>query len=142
MNWLFLVAVNSLGLLTFAIAPAFSQPATKIVGDDLSALAKGRSWGISYYGDPTNPAQTMLWDFRKDGSVCARSNGMKKDDKCMDEGKWEVRGEVICWELSWIGEAGNFKANCFSVKKISQDQFQMNYQKQPDTRFALFRILN
>jgi hypothetical protein len=141
MKRLFLHALNCVSLAAFAIAPAFSQSATTITGEDLRALANGRSWGISYYGDPTNPALTMVWDFRKDGSVCARSPGGKKGDKCMDEGKWSVKGEMLCWELTWMGEAGGFKANCFSVKKIGNDQFQMNRQKEPDTKFAVFRVL-
>lgn len=141
MNRLCLRVLSSLGLTIFAVAPAFSQAATKIGGDDLSALANGQSWGISYYGDPTNPAMTMVWDFRKNGSVCARPPGGKKGDKCMDEGKWNARSEAICWELTWMGEAGGFKSNCFTVKKISQDQYQMNRQKEPDTKFAVFRVL-
>jgi hypothetical protein len=141
MNRPFLHAVNCLSLASLVIAPAFSQSATTIVGDDLSALVNGRSWGISYYGDPTNPALTMVWDFRTDGSVCARSPGGKKGDKCMDEGKWALKGEVLCWELTWMGQAGDFKSNCFSVKKIGNEQFQMNRQKEPDTKFAVFRVL-
>ena len=140
MDRLCLLAVKVLGLAAFAVASAYSQTPVKIVGDDLSALAKGRSWGISYYGDPANPALTMVWDFRNNGSVCARSPGGRKGDKCMDEGKWEVRGEAICWELSWMGEAGGFKANCFSVRKIGQDLFQMHRQKD-DTKFAVFLVV-
>lgn len=136
------LAVQSLTVATFAATPVLSQTTTaKIVGNDLSALASGRSWGISYYGDPSNPALTMVWDFRKDGSVCARSPGGKKGDKCMDEGKWNVKGEAVCWELTWIGEAGGFKANCFSVKRIDEELFQLDRQKEPDTKFALFRVL-
>lgn len=141
MNHRYLPALSVLALAALAVAPALSQTSAKVVGDDLNALASGRSWGISYYGDPTNPALTMVWDFRSNGSVCARSPGGKKGDKCMDEGKWDVRGETICWELKWMGEAGGFKANCFFVEKISPDQFQMNKQKEPDTRFALFRLV-
>ena len=133
--------LGSLASAMFAVAPAFSQSTTKIAGDDLSALANGQSWGISYYGDPTNPAMTMVWDFRKNGSVCARPPGGKKGDTCIDEGKWNVRSDAICWELTWMGEAGGFKSNCFTVKKISQDQYQMDRQKEPDTKFAVFRVL-
>jgi hypothetical protein len=141
MNRFFLRAVNCLGLASLAITPVLSQSAANIVGDNLSALVNGRSWAISYYGDPTNPALTMVWDFRKDGSVCARSPGGKKGDKCMDEGKWAAKGEALCWDLTWMGEAGGFKSSCFSVKKISNDQFQMDRQKEPAMKFAVFRVL-
>jgi hypothetical protein len=141
MKRLFLNALNYLALASFTVAPAFSQSPVNVVGDDLTALANGRSWGISYYGDPTNPALTMVWDFRKNGSICARAPGGKKGDKCMDEGKWTVKGEILCWELTWMGEAGDFKANCFFVKKVGSDRFQLNKQKEPETKFAVFRVL-
>lgn len=134
-------AVMYSALASLTSAPAYSQSAIPIAGEALKALANGRSWGISYYGDPTNPALTMVWDFRKDGSVCARSPGGKKGDKCMDQGKWSVNGEVLCWELSWMGEAGGFKADCFSVRRVDNDQYQMNRQKEPGTKFAVFKVL-
>lgn len=59
----------------------------------------------------------------------------------MDEGKWNVKGEAVCWELTWMGEAGGFKASCFLVKKIDQDLFQLDSQKEPNKKFALFRVL-
>ena len=139
---LLLLAVQSLTLATFAVTPVSSQTTTtKIVGNDLSALASGRSWGISYYGDPSNPALTMVWDFRKDGSVCARAPNGKRGDKCMDEGKWNVKGEAVCWELTWMGEPAGFKANCFSVTRIDQELFQLDRQEGLHTKFALFRVL-
>jgi hypothetical protein len=141
MNRLLLLALKSLTVATCAVAPALSQTTTKVAEDDLSALANGRSWGISYYGNPTDPAMTMVWDFRKNGSVCARSPGGKKGDKCMDEGKWNVKGEALCWELTWMGEAGGFKANCFLVKKLGEDLFQLDRQNEPNTKFALFRVV-
>ena len=142
MNPMLLLMVRSLTAAILIVTSAFSQTTpTKIVGDDLNALASGRSWGISYYGDTNNPALTMVWDFRKDGSVCARSPSGKKGDKCMDEGKWNVKGEAICWELTWMGEPAGFKANCFSVKKIDQELFQLDRVEGTHTKFAPFRVL-
>ena len=142
MNPLLLLTVRSLMASILIATPVFSQTSTnKIVGNDLSSLASGRSWGISYYGDTNNPALTMVWDFRKDGSVCARSPNGKKGDKCMDEGKWNVKGEVICWELTWMGEPAGFKSNCFSVTRIDQELYQLDRQEGPHTKFAPFRVL-
>ena len=66
--------------------PLSAQPAA-IVGDVLRTLVSGRSWALSTYGDPTNPATTMVWDFRSNGTVCARLGASKAGDKCADEGK-------------------------------------------------------
>ena len=142
MNLLLLLTVRSLTVAVLIATPVFSQTTiTKIVGNDLSALASGRSWGISYYGNLSNPALTMVWDFRKDGSVCARAPSGKKGDKCMDEGKWNVKGEAICWELTWMGEPARFKANCFPVMRIDQELFQLDRLEGLHTKFAPFRVL-
>jgi hypothetical protein len=141
MSRLFPSAAKALTLAACIVAPALAQTPAKITGNDLTALASGRSWGISYYGDPNDPAMTMVWDFRKDGSVCARSPGGKPGSKCMDEGKWNVRSDAVCWELTWMGEAGGFKSNCFLVKKLKEGLFQLDRQKDPDTKFAEFRVL-
>ncbi len=138
---LFAIAARALTLAACAIAPALAQTPAKIVGNDLSTLASGRSWGISYYGSPNDAATTMVWDFRKDGSVCARSAGGKPGSKCMDEGKWNVRSDAVCWELTWMGEAGGYKSSCFLVKQLSEGLFQLDRQKDPDAKFAVFRVL-
>ena len=57
-------------------APLAAQPAA-IGGDELRTLISGRSWALSTYGDPTNPATTMVWDFRSDGTVCVRPGASK-----------------------------------------------------------------
>jgi hypothetical protein len=141
MSRTFTIAAKGLALAAFAVASTLAQTPAKIAGNDLSTLASGRSWGISYYGNPNDAATTMVWDFRKDGSVCARSSGGKPGSKCMDEGKWNVRSDAVCWELTWMGEAGGYKSNCFLVKKLNDDLFQLDRQKDPDTKFAVFRVL-
>lgn len=138
---LLLGVLISLTQASFTVVPAFSQSPGPVVGDDLNALVNGRSWAISYYGDPTTPAMRMVWDFRRNGSLCARPVGGKQGDKCMDEGKWSVKAEMVCWELTWMGRQGGYQSACFSVKQVTNDQFELTNLKPPETKFAVFKVL-
>jgi hypothetical protein len=100
----------------------------------------GRTWAFSQYGDPGNAVQTNVWDFRKDGSVCARTIGSKRTDKCADEGKWFIRGRLICWELTWMGESQGLKTPCLAVQKVGSDRFELRNEKSLDLRFAVLML--
>jgi hypothetical protein len=78
-------------------APAAPQAGESIVGDALVALVSGRSWALSTYGNTSNPATAMVWDFRKDGSVCARFAGAE----------WATSARMRdCGELTVTSSAG------------------------------------
>jgi hypothetical protein len=141
MKELRLNVVITLALASIINTPAFSQSPTSIVGEQLNALTSGRSWAISFYREPTNPALTAVWDFRKDGSVCARMLGSKGDAKCADEGKWTTKGEMLCWELTWLGESGGYKTACSSVSKAGADRFELRSQKMPEVVVAAFMVM-
>jgi hypothetical protein len=133
-------AVTAITLMWFAVIPAVSQTTGNVVGEELKTLVSGRTWAISY-SDPTNRAYTYVWDFRKNGSVCARSAGSMRSDKCADEGKWSIRDERLCWELSWMGEALKLKTACSFVKKTGNDRFELRNEKTPELTFLVFTVL-
>jgi len=136
-------ALNFACALALAVGavPLLAQTATPIVGDELRSLVSGRSWALSTYGDPTNPATTMVWDFRKDGTVCARSGASKVGDKCADEGRWVLRGNLFCWDLTWLGGSVGFKSACCTVKRIGPDRVQLHSEKSPDLTFMVAKPL-
>lgn len=141
-----LTLFHSTALAGFATAatlavPAMAQTPEKIAGDELSALATGRTWAISFYGNPDNPSSTNVWDFRKDGSVCARGVGSKRSEKCADVGKWSVKGEKLCWELTWMGEGAGTKTACSAVSKSPKDRYDLHNEKNPDLSYAVFKVL-
>ncbi len=121
--------------LAAVISPGVAQTTGNIVGDELKVLTSGRTWAIVWEG------RMSVWDFRKDGSVCARLSGSKSGDKCADEGKWFLKGEMVCWELTWLGEAFGVKTACSSVRKISDGHFEMRNEKNQDLSFGEFKVL-
>lgn len=121
---------------------AFAAQATEIIaGDDLKTLASDKTWAISFYGDPDKPGLTNVWDFRKNGTLCARGAGSKSGEKCADEGKWSVKDKMLCWELTWMGEGAGTKAVCATANKSANDRFELHNQKTPDLVFAVFKVL-
>ena len=136
-NWSFICTV------AFAALSAVSLPAqaNAVVGDELRTLVSGKSWALSTYGDPTNPATTMVWDFRSDGTVCARPGASKVGDKCADVGKWNLRDNLLCWDLTWFGASFGFKTACNSVKRSSPDRVQLHSEKAPELTFMVVRPL-
>lgn len=90
----------------------------------LKALVAGKTWAMSFQGDLSNPAATTYWDFRTDGSVCARFAGSKAKDKCADDGAWQVKGDVLCWELQRIGETYGYKSVCVRARKVDDKRYE------------------
>ena len=123
------------------VTPVLSQAPTNVVGDELKALVTGRTWAFSHYGDVNQQSHLNIWDFRKNGTVCARAVGAKRTDKCADEGKWTLREDMLCWDLTWMGEAMKLKSACSSVKRTGKDVFEMRSEKAPEMTFAVFKIL-
>lgn len=121
-----------------ALANADPPP---LAPEEVRKLVSGRSIGISFYGDPTNPATTNVWDFRSNGTLCGRAAGTKVGDKCADEGKWEMRGERLCWELTWLGGSFGFKAACTTWHRLPNGHLELRNDKEPALRYAVSRVL-
>jgi hypothetical protein len=127
--------------LSLVFLPAYAQSPPNVEGDELKALVDGRTWAFSLYGDPNNAAQANVWDFRKNGSVCARMIGSKRTDKCADEGKWHIKDNMVCWELTWMGEAQGLKTACSAVHRAAKDRFELRKPKNPELAFAVVKLL-
>ena len=134
--------VTQVVLLSLVATQAFSQSATSLSGSEISKLVSGRSLAISFYGDPTNSASTSIWDFRKDGSVCARLVGANRSEKCADEGKWTVNNDMLCWDLPSIGRSLGTNPACSTAKQPKPDRLELHNQKTPDLTFAVVLVLS
>jgi len=130
-------------LLSLVATEAFSQSPTSLSGSEISNLVSGRSLAISHYGDPTpNSATTSVWDFRKDGSVCARYVGAKRSEKCAEVGKWTISNDMLCWELPTIGRGLGTNPACSTASQPKTDLLELRNQKTPDLVFARVLVLN
>jgi hypothetical protein len=121
---------------------AAQTPASIAMSDpELLAVTSGKSWALSFYGNPDEPGVTQIWDFRTDGSLCARAGGSKPNDKCADMGKWKVADQKVCWELSWLGEAYGYKNACSQALKGESGRIKLIKESPPDLTFAVLRVL-
>lgn len=124
--------------LSLALPPAAAQVGSAVQGAELEALVSSRTLAISFYGDPTNPALTFVWDFGKDGSLCARLAGSKRGEPCAEQGKWTANAGVLCWELPSIGKSHGFNPACSTVRREASERYELRNQKAPDLSFAKF----
>ena len=137
--------VTQVLLLSLVVTEAFSQSPPSLSGSEISELVGGRTLAISFYGDPANPASsatTSVWDFRKDGSVCARYVGAKRSEKCAEEGKWTVSNDMLCWDLPSIGRSLGTNPACSTASQPKPDRLELRNQKTPDLTFARVLVLN
>lgn len=127
---------------TLLVSSAVAAQATddQLTAEQLKSLVTGRTWAISMRGDLANPNSVTYWDFKADGSICPRFSGSKPKDKCADDGKWRLQGEVLCWELERIGEAQGYKSVCARVRKVNEKRYEVIAPiKVPPMAFYPFR---
>jgi hypothetical protein len=134
--------VTLVQLLSLVATAAFSQAPASLSGSEISNLVSGRSLAISHYGDPTQSATTSIWDFRKDGSICARYVGAKRSERCAEEGKWTISNDMLCWDLPSIGKSLGTNPACSTASQAKPDRLELRNQKTPDLTFARVLVLN
>ena len=61
-------------------------PGDYLSSDQVKQLVSGRTWVIAWQRELANAATVTHWDFKTDGTVCARFAGGKPKDKCADDG--------------------------------------------------------
>jgi hypothetical protein len=123
-------------LIATLVTQASAQPATEVAAGPLSELVRGRTLAISFYGDPSDPKVTYVWDFKPDGVLCARIIGAKRTEKCAEEGKWNLDGAALCWELPSIGKSLGINPACSTVLQTKPDRYELRNKKTPDLKFA------
>lgn len=128
-------------LLAVTSVQASSQPTTEVKAGPLVELIRGRTLAISFYGDPSDQTVTYTWDFRVDGSLCARIIGAARSDKCAEEGKWTTEGAFLCWEMPMIGRSLGMNPACSSVLQTKPERYELRNKKTPDLKFASFMVL-
>ena len=105
-----------------------------ILADDLDPgqlkdLISGRTWVISFFGNLQDPSLLTYWDFKADGSMCARPVASKPSDKCADDGMWTLDERKLCWELKWLGQSYGYKSACVRVQKAGTTHYDAINEK-------------
>lgn len=73
------------------------------------SLVSGRMWQAPIIGGPGH----YYWSWKADGSVCLRQN--QTTGKCLDTGTWKLKGNRLCYELTWYGEGLGLKSRCLRI---------------------------
>ena len=58
-----------------------------------------------------------------------------------DEGRWTLKGDVLCWELNWYGASYGFKSACSAVRASAPGRLELRNEKAPDLSYMVARPL-
>ncbi len=108
-----LALMLTLGLL--ASSPAAAQA---LDGNAIQKLALQGTWAAEY-------PEWGNWSWNKDETVCLRVGGT--EGKCADTGTWVINDNVICYELTWWGEAVGDRKNCFTAQALGDGRYETLY---------------
>ena len=114
-----LAGVFSTGLIGVQIARAAEVDALGV--QQLRQLLNDNTWEMRLQGPYMPPT---YWDWSADGSVCARILGSNKDDNCVDNGKWRIEGDVLCWKLEWYGKTEGLYSGCVDIETVSEGSYK------------------
>ena len=81
------------------------------------------------------------WSWGADNTVCLRL--LNETEDCADTGTWTINGDVMCYELTWWGEAYDVRINCFTVHAVGDDRYEtLYYGGAMVSTFIHFRVLD
>ena len=117
---------TSLPCLIALVGIAPPAGASELSAEELKSVVHGKTWALTYTTDRElkNPTNVAYWDFRANGTVCARFPNAKPKTPCADEGKWRLEGQRLCWDLARIGETYGYKSRCVQVRKLDAKRFE------------------
>ncbi len=89
-------------IIVFLAIPGTSAWAETLDANSIGNLTNDKTWQMKW---PTCLGYncTQFWDWRQDGSICARMFGNDRQEKCADDGRWRLQGGNLCWDLEWMG---------------------------------------
>ncbi len=109
----------SLGLiLTLSLLANSPAEAQELDSAAIQNLALQGTWAAE------NP-EWGNWSWNKDETVCLRVGDT--EGKCADTGPWVINDNVICYELTWWGEAVGDRKNCFTVQALGDGRYETLY---------------
>ncbi len=111
----------SLGLmLTLGLLANSPAEAQALNGTAIQKLALQGTWVAD-----RNAGLPEHWSWGADNTVCLRL--LNETGDCADTGTWTINGDVMCYELTWWGEADDDRINCFTVHAVGDDRYEALY---------------
>ncbi len=106
---------------------ATAQPlATDLRDQEIRDLIAGKRLELRFAGaPPTSPNFLSHWNFRADGSLCARLIGSGPQTGCAEVGRWRTQSNTLCWQLTTIGTTTGINASCGWVRKVSGEAYEI-----------------
>ena len=134
-NYILIRISASLGLmLTLVLLSNSPAMAQALDGTAIQKLALQGMW-------IAKPGGWGNWSWKEDKTVCLRLN--KTSGKCVDTGTWEIKGDVMCYKLTWWGKAYDVKNNCYTVQALKDGWYEALFHGGAMvSTFIKFRVLN
>lgn len=113
--------------ICLASLSAMAQPSPNDLKDDqIRTLVSGKRLELRFAGTPpSDPKFFSHWNFRADGSLCARLIGSGPKTECADVGKWQAENNSLCWKLNSIGTTTGINSTCGWVRKGEGDLYEI-----------------
>jgi len=128
--------------LTLPMTAAMSQA---VKADEIRAMVNDKTWEIVFQ-DATRKTgyftRTTFWDWKQDGTICARLMGVAKTDPCLDEGRWRLDGQYLCWQLTWAAKSWGMNKKCISIRRTPDGKFEAQWRKLVGVKYFNFSVLN
>jgi hypothetical protein len=122
--------------------------AVLLISDDVTAtgmlkagnikeLTSDKTWEITL-----SIGQVQIWDWKRDGSLCARLDGRPREEKCSDNGRWRLEGDTLCWQLEWMGKSYGYNNACVTIKQFENKPYEARRTATPNLPFFNFVLLD
>jgi hypothetical protein len=117
--------VARLAFVVSLSATAQTMPA-KLGAEQIRSLVSAQTLVLRFPGvPPSDPQFHSHWDFRADGSLCARLIGSKAGTDCADLGVWKIQDDRLCWTLQRIGTSSGINAVCGAVRQNTDGLYEL-----------------
>ena len=139
-------------LATFAVlagaaqAQLHDEEAVKAWGtgvdkDIIAGLVANQTWHLNWLSCMGSSDCSTYWDFADDGTLCARGIGATPSDQCADDGKWQIKENTLCWELTWLGGGDGYKSTCVLIKETGDEGFEATRARGLGLPFFAFKLV-
>ena len=114
--------------LLVSLAATAQLSSGSLQDEQIRAVVSAKTLALRFAGTPTsNPLFFSNWDFRGDGSLCARLIGSAPGTECAEVGKWWVQASELCWQLPRIGASVGVNSACGAVRKGAEELYEIKH---------------